>query len=81
MFKMNTVGDYYDLYLRTDVLVFKFINTCLEYYGLDRCQCIFKVFLKDVKQIINACNLMMLMNPSKFIMFLDVNNLYGWVMS
>ena len=41
----------------------------------------FKVFLKDVKQIINACNLMMLMNPSKFIMFLDVNNLYGWVMS
>ena len=41
---MNTVGDYYDLYLRTDVLVFKFINTCLEYYGLDRCQCISRYF-------------------------------------
>ena len=37
MFKMNTMGDYYDLYLRTDVLVLKFINTCLEYYGLGRC--------------------------------------------
>ena len=37
---MNTVGDYYDLYLKTDVLLLedvfeKFINTCLNYYGLD----------------------------------------------
>ena len=37
MFKMNTMGDYYDIYLRTDVLVLKFINTCLEYYRLGRC--------------------------------------------
>ena len=39
-FKMNTMGDYHDLYLKTDVLLLtdvfeKFINTCLEYYGLD----------------------------------------------
>ena len=41
-FKMNTMGDYHDLYLKTDVLLLtdlfeKFINTCLEYYGLDPC--------------------------------------------
>ena len=39
---MNTVGDYHDLYLKTEVLLLadvfeKFINTCLQYYGLDPC--------------------------------------------
>ena len=38
MFNINTMGDYHDLYLRTDILFLadafeKFINTCLEYYG------------------------------------------------
>ena len=37
---MNTMGDYHDLYLKTNVLLLvdvfgKFIYTCLEYYGLD----------------------------------------------
>ena len=37
-FKMNTVGGYHDLYLKTDDLlsaaVFQtFIDTCSEYYG------------------------------------------------
>ena len=41
-FKMNTVGDYHDLYLKTDALLLddafgNYINTCLEYYGLDPC--------------------------------------------
>ena len=41
-FKMNTMGDYHDLYLKIDVLLLagvfeKFINICLEYYGLDPC--------------------------------------------
>ena len=41
-FKMNTMGDYPGLYLKADVLLFAdvfemFINTCLEYYGLDPC--------------------------------------------
>ena len=40
VFKMNTMGDLYDLYLKTDVLLLaaileKFISTCLKYYGLD----------------------------------------------
>ena len=39
---MNTVGDYHDLYLKTDVLLLadvfeEFISACLEYYGLDPC--------------------------------------------
>ena len=39
---MNTIGDYHDLYIKTDVLLLadvfeKFIKTCLDYYGLDPC--------------------------------------------
>ena len=42
VFKMNTMGDYHDLYLQTDVLLLtdvfeKFIDTCLDYHGLDPC--------------------------------------------
>ena len=42
VFKMNTMGDFHDLYLKTDVLLLadvfqKFINTCLDYYKLDPC--------------------------------------------
>ena len=42
VFKMNKMGSYHDLYLKTDVLLLanafeKFINTCLEYYELDPC--------------------------------------------
>ena len=42
VFKMNSMGDYLDLYLKTDFLLLadvfeKFINTYLDYYGLDPC--------------------------------------------
>ena len=42
VFKMITMGDYHDLYLKTDVLLLtnvfeKFISTYLEYYGLAPC--------------------------------------------
>ena len=42
MFKMNSMGDHHDLYLKTDVLLLadvfeKFINTGLDYYKLDPC--------------------------------------------
>ena len=38
MFNINTMGDYHNLYLKTDILFLadafkKFINTSLEYYG------------------------------------------------
>ena len=41
-FKMNRMGDYHDLYLKTDVSLLadvfeKFNNACLKYYGLDPC--------------------------------------------
>ena len=39
---MNTMVDHHDLYLKTDGLLLvkvfeRFINTCLEYYGLHLC--------------------------------------------
>ena len=42
MFQINTMSDYRDLYLKTDVLLLadvfeKFNNMCLEYYGLYPC--------------------------------------------
>ena len=42
VFKRNTIGDYREFYLKADVLLLadvfeKFINTCLDYYGLDLC--------------------------------------------
>ena len=41
-FKMNTMGDCHDNYVKRDVLLItdvfeKFINTCLKHYGLDSC--------------------------------------------
>ena len=40
VFRIKTLGEYYDLYLKTDALLLadmsgKFIKTCLDYYWLD----------------------------------------------
>ena len=120
MFKTNTMGDYHNLYLKTDVLqladVFeKFISTFLEYYGLDPCNYFsspglsWDAMLKMTGielELISDINMHLLIEkgmtegisyiakthsktnnkymqlydinePSKFIVYLNANNLYG----
>ena len=124
VFKMNTVGDYHDLYLKTNILLLadvfeKFIKTCLDYYGLDPCHYLsspglswdamlkmteIKIDLfsdtdmhlfieKGMRDAISyiseryskandkytkCCDSR---EESKFIMYLDAYNLYGWAMN
>ena len=121
---MNSMSDCHNLYLKTDVLLLadvfeKFINACLDYYGLDQCHYFSSPVLSwdamlkmagieldltsDVdihlfiekgmrggisyisKRHSKANNKYMkrhdVSEESKFIMYLDANNLYGWAMS
>ena len=121
---MNTMGDYHNLYLKTDVLlladVFEtFLKTCLDHYGLDPCHhfsspglswdAMLKIngikldFISDIdmhlfiekgmrggisyisQRYSKANNKYMKCydstEESKFITYLDANNLYGWAIS
>ena len=123
-FNIKMMGDYHDLYLKSDILlsadVFEnFRKTCLEYYKLDPChyftspglswdamlkmtniklellvdidmfQFIEKGMCGGISYIANrygkANNKYMKEYdekvPSKYITYLDANNLYGWAMS
>ena len=123
-FKIKTMGEYHELYLRSDVLLLtdvfeNFRKTCMQYYKLDPChyftslglswdamlkmtniklelmtdidmfQFIEKSMHGRVSYITNrhgkANNKYMKeydeKAPSKYIMYLDANNLYGWAMS
>ena len=123
-FKLETMGDYHNLYLKSDILLLadvfeNFRKTCLQYYKLDPChyftspdlswdamlkmtniklelmtdidmfQFIEKGMRGGISYIANrygkANNKYMREYnenaPSKYIMYLDANNLYGWAMS
>ena len=123
-FKLSNMGEYHDLYLKSDVLLLadvfeNFRKTCLKYYKLDPChyfsspglswdsmlkmtniklelmtnidifQFIEKAMRGGISYIANrygkANNKYMKTYdekaPSKYIMYLDANNLYGWAMS
>ena len=123
-FKLQTMGEYHDLYLKSDILLLadvfeNFRKTCLQYYKLDPChyftspglswdamlkmtniqlelmtdidmfQFIEKGLRGGISYIANryakANNKYMSEYdenmPSKYIIYLDANNLYGWAMS
>ena len=123
-FSLKNMGEYHDLYLKSDVLLLtdvfeNFRKTCLEYYKLDPChyftspglswdamlkmtkiklelmtdidmfQFIEKGLRGGISYIANrygkANNKYMKeyneKAPSKYIMYLDADNLYGWAMS
>ena len=123
-FNLKTMGDYHDLYLKSDILLLadvfeNFRKTCLQYYKLDPChyftspglswdamlkmtdiklelmvdidmfQFIEKGMRGGTSYIANRygkANNKYMKNydekaPTKYIMYLDANNLYGWAMS
>ena len=123
-FKLQTMGEYHNLYLKSDILLLadvfeNFRKTCLQYYKLDPChyftcpglswdamlkmtniqlelmtdidlfQFIEKGMRGGISYIANrygkANNKYMReydeKAPSKYIIYLDANNLYGWAMS
>ena len=123
-FNLKTMGDYHDLYLKSDILLLadvfeNFRKTCLQYYKLDPChyftspglswdamlkmtniklelmtdidmfQFIEKGMRGGTSYIANRYGeannkYMKTYNekaPSKYIMYLDANNLYGWAMT
>ena len=123
-FNLKTMGEYHDLYLKSDVLLLadvfeNFRKTCLEYYRLDPChyftspglswdamlkmtevnlelitdidmyQFVEKGLRGGISYIANRygkANNKYMQNynsneTSKYLMYLDANNLYGWAMS
>ena len=113
MFEIKNLGEYHDLYLKTDVLLLcdvfeKFISVCLKDYGLDPCHYYsspgfsWDAMLKmaDIKlEKIHDINVHLFLEKGMrggvsyiskryskssddiSIMYWDMNNLYGTVMS
>ena len=125
LFDMKTMGDYHDLYLKTDTILLadvfeRFRDVCIESYGLDACHyytspglawdaCLKRtgvrlelltdqdmhLFVEEgirggistISNRYSRANNRYIPDqydpnePSKYIMYLDANNLYGWAMS
>ena len=123
-FNLKTMGEYHDLYLKSDILLLSdvfenFRKTCLQYYKLDPCHyftspsLLWDAMLKmtDIKlELMTDIDMFQFIEkglrggisyianrygkannkymkdynkdePSKYIMYLDANNLYGWAMT
>ena len=123
-FKLQTMGEYHNLYLKSDILLLadvfeNFRRTCIQYYKLDPCHYFtspglsWDAMLKmtNIKlELMTDINMFQFIEagmrggisyishrhskannkymkeydekaPSKYIMYLDANNLYGWAMS
>ena len=123
-FNLQTMGDYHDLYLKSDILLLadvfeNFRSTCLQYYKLDPCHYYtspglsWDAMLKmtDIKlELMTDIDMFQFIEkgtrggisyianrfgeannkymkeynkekPSKYIMYLDANNLYGYAIS
>ena len=123
-FMLKTMGEYHDLYLKSDILLLadvfeNFRKTCLQYYKLDPCHYFtspglsWDAMLKmtDIKlELITGVDQYLFIErasrggvsyianrygkannkymktydekaPSKYVTYLDANNLYGWAMS
>ena len=123
-FKIRNMGEYHDLYLKTDTILLanvfeSFRNVCMENYGLDPAHfytapglawraCLKKTGVK-LKLLLDPDMLLMFEHgisggitqsvhrwaaannpymkeydsnkPTKYLQYLDANNLYGWAMS
>ena len=123
-FQLQTMGEYHNLYLKSDILLLadvfeNFRKTCLQYYKLDPCHyftspglsCDAMLKMTNIKlELMTDIDMFQFIEkgmrggisyianrygkannkymreydekaPSKYIMYLDANNLYGWAMS
>ncbi|RLU19991.1 hypothetical protein DMN91_008550 [Ooceraea biroi] len=95
-FAIRTLGEYSDLYLKTDVLLLadvfeNFRDSCIKSYGLDPAY-YYTLPERGIRGGLSQCSnryaqannkYMQSYDPSKpssYLMYFDVNNLYGWAM-